>query len=175
MKSIRRSQLISPWGVGAMVDFPDDESLMTCGLDAWPFTDEECPADFRILEERLQRRLGVDHFRLPPDYRIPGPGVQHPGLRIPFVRFPRWHYCPRCGDMQELSPFGGPQRCKGPNYADGLSCYSLLETRRPRLIPMRFVAVCEQDGYFTTNVPFYVLSIAPGLDTSLLGVYRESF
>jgi len=153
MKSVRRSQLISPWGVGAMVDFPDDESLMTCGLDAWPFAEEECPVDFIIVEERLQGRLGVDHFRLPPDYRIPGPGVQHPGLRIPFVRFPRWHYCPRCGDMQELSSFGGLQRCKGPNYADGLSCYSLPETRRPRLIPMRFVAVCEQRGHIQ-DFPF---------------------
>jgi len=153
MRSVRRSQLISPWGIGAMVDFPNDESLMTCGLDAWPFSDEECPPDFKIVEERLQARLRVDHFRLPPDFRIPGPGVQHPGRRFPFVRFPRWHYCPRCGSMQELSPFGGSQRCNGPNYADGLSCYSLPETKRPRLIPMRFVAVCEQRGHIQ-DFPF---------------------
>ena len=35
-KPIRRSQLISPFGIGAMVDFPRDESLMPAGLDAWP-------------------------------------------------------------------------------------------------------------------------------------------
>ena len=45
MKPIRRSQLISPWGVGSMIDFPGDESLMVCGLDAWPFAKEECPID----------------------------------------------------------------------------------------------------------------------------------
>ena len=34
-KPIRRGQLISPWGVGSMVNFPGDETLMVCGLDAW--------------------------------------------------------------------------------------------------------------------------------------------
>ena len=143
MKPIRRSQLISPWGVGSMIDFPGDESLMVCGLDAWPFAKEECPIDFKFEEERLRTRLGVDHFRLPPDYRIPAPGVQHPNLKIPFVRFPQWHYCPRCGNMQELAPFSGPQQCNAPNYADGLNCVSYSQRRRPRLIPVRFMAVCD--------------------------------
>ncbi len=34
-KPIRRSQLISPWGVGQMINFPNDESLMVAGLDLW--------------------------------------------------------------------------------------------------------------------------------------------
>ncbi|MYD63539.1 MAG: DUF1998 domain-containing protein [Gemmatimonadetes bacterium] len=144
MKPIRRSQLISPWGIGSMIDFPGDESLMVCGLDAWPFAKEECPIDFKFEEERLQARLRVNHFRLPPDYRIPAPGVQHPNLKIPFVRFPQWHYCPRCGNMQELSPFSGPQKCNAPNYAEGLNCVSLNQWRRPGLVPVRFMAVCDQ-------------------------------
>ncbi len=144
MKPIRRSQLISPWGIGSMIDFPGDESLMVCGLDAWPFAKEECPIDFKFEEERLQVRLRVNHFRLPPDYRIPAPGVQHPNLKIPFVRFPQWHYCPRCGNMQELSPFSGPQKCNAPNYAEGLNCVSLNQWRRPGLVPVRFMAVCDQ-------------------------------
>ncbi len=144
MKPIRRSQLISPWGIGSMIDFPGDESLMVCGLDAWPFAKEECPIDFKFEEERLQARLRVNHFRLPPDYRIPAPGVQHPNLKIPFVRFPQWYYCPRCGNMQELSPFSGPQKCNAPNYAEGLNCVSLNQWRRPGLVPVRFMAVCDQ-------------------------------
>lgn len=144
MKPIRRSQLISPWGVGSMIDFPGDESLMVCGLDAWPFAKEECPIDFKFEEERLQARLRVNHFRLPPDYRRPAPGVQHPNLKIPFVRFPRWHYCPRCGNMQELALFGGPQKCDAPDYAEGLNCASLNQWKRPGLLPVRFMAVCDQ-------------------------------
>ncbi|MDE2743223.1 MAG: DUF1998 domain-containing protein [Gemmatimonadota bacterium] len=144
MKPVRRSQLISPWGIGSMIDFPGDESLMVCGLDAWPFAKEECPIDFKIEEERLQTRLKVDHFRLPPDYRRPAKGVQYPNLKIPFIRFPRWHYCPRCGNMQELPLFGGPQQCDAPNYAEGLNCVSLNQWRRPRLLPVRFMAVCDR-------------------------------
>lgn len=144
MKPVRRSQLISPWGVGSMVDFPGDESLMVCGLDAWPFAKEECPIAFKFEEERLQTRLRVNHFRLPPDYRIPAPGVIYPNLKIPFVRFPQWHYCPRCGDMRDLSPFSGPQKCNAPNFADGLNCASLNRWRRPGLLPVRFMAVCNR-------------------------------
>ena len=71
-RPIRRSQLISPFGVGAMVDFPGDESLMTAGLDEWPSATLECPPDWLVREERLQARLRVNHFRLPPDYQGTG-------------------------------------------------------------------------------------------------------
>ena len=71
LKPIRRGQLITPFGVGSMVDFPGDESLMTAGLDAWPFAMDESPADWKVIEERLQARLRVTHFRLPPDFRDP--------------------------------------------------------------------------------------------------------
>ena len=40
-RPIRRGQLISPFGVGAMVSFPRDEALMTGGLDAWTAYREE--------------------------------------------------------------------------------------------------------------------------------------
>ena len=70
-KPIRRSQLISPFGVGALVDFRGDESLMTAGLEAWPLALEECPLDWLVVEERLQTRLGVTHFRLPRNIAYP--------------------------------------------------------------------------------------------------------
>ena len=72
LRPIRRSQLITPFGVGALVDFRGDESLMTAGLDEWPSAKDECPQDWLVREERLQARLNVTHFRLPPDYRESG-------------------------------------------------------------------------------------------------------
>lgn len=143
-KPVRRGQLISPFGVGAMVDFPGDESLMTAGLDAWPFADEECPDDWLVMEERLQVRLNTNHFRLPPEHRDPGPGVKYPNQDIPYVRFPRWHYCHRCGDMHILPLFEtGRQRCRGVQFDQGMNCASLPERRRPYLIPLRIVAACR--------------------------------
>jgi hypothetical protein len=127
-----------------MIDFPHDESLMICGLDPWPFATEECPSEYKIIEERLQSRLRVDHFRLPPDYRSPAPGVQNPRLRIPCVRFPLWHFCPYCGNMISLALYSGTQRCDGPHFAEGLSCHSKPQKKRAWLVPMRFIAACPK-------------------------------
>ena len=140
-RPIRRGQLISPFGVGALVDFPGDESLMTAGLDEWPLAREGCPDDWFVQEERLQARLAVSHFRLPPDFREPGQGVQRANQHIPFVRFPRWHYCPRRGAMEKLPLFGTRVRCP---CRSNLDCFSMPERRRPWLIPSRFIAVCQK-------------------------------
>ena len=140
-RPIRRAQLISPFGVGALVDFRGDESLMTAGLDEWPCAGDECPSDWLIYEERLQRRLNMTHFRLPPEYREPGEGVRHPNKFIPFVRFPRWHYCPRRGAMEKLPLYGGRMKCP---CRPGLDCESIPQQKRPFLIPSRFVAVCPK-------------------------------
>jgi hypothetical protein len=140
-RPIRRSQLISPFGIGAMVDFPKDESLMTAGLDAWLDARDDCPVEFLVKEDRLQARLGVTHFRLPPDYQEAASNVQYARQGVPFVRFPRWYYCHHCGGMEFLSMFGGMQRCYGRPYKQQ-SCASKPQIRRPYLIPVRFVAVC---------------------------------
>lgn len=142
-KPIRRSQLITPFGVGSMVDFPKDESLVVAGLDAWPFSKEACPGEWLITEERLQARLNVRSFRLPPDHKDPSPGVRNANLDIPMLRFPQWHYCHRCGGMENLPLFGGRQRCSGRPYS-GISCSTKPERSRPFVIPVRIVAVCDR-------------------------------
>ena len=140
-RPIRRGQLITPFGVGSMVDFRGDESLMTAGLDEWSFANEECPRDWLVKEERLQARLNVTHFRLPPDYREPGRDIQFPNQHIPFVRFPRWHYCPIRGAMEQSSLFGSRSKCP---CRPGLYCESWPAQKRPWLIPSRFVAICPK-------------------------------
>jgi hypothetical protein len=139
-RPIRRGQLISPFGVGAMVSFPRDEALMTAGLDAWTaHAKKQCPADWLIREERLEARLGLSHLRLPPDHRDSGVGVQFPNQDVPFVRFPRWHYCHFCGGMEELSLFGNRQRCRALPWPIR-NC--VQRKRKPWLIPIRFVTAC---------------------------------
>ena len=82
-------------------------SRITAGLDYW-FKHENSEDnasvrvnDFKIKEWRLQRRLGVSHFRAPPDFRkfeYHLQGQKNLGLKIPFLRFPTWHRCanPKC-------------------------------------------------------------------------------
>jgi len=142
-KSLRRSQVITPFGVGAIVDFPG-QSLMSAGLDAWP-DQPEC----RITDDRLARRLGVQFFRAPPTGRREG----QRGDYLPFVRFPLWHFCPRCRALYPTSwnePF--PPRCSSPLGSrfkpkpgkKGLQpCSTLPEKKRWRMVPVRFVIACD--------------------------------
>ncbi|HWD41193.1 MAG TPA: DUF1998 domain-containing protein [Fimbriimonas sp.] len=130
MRPLRRSQLISPFGVGAITDFRGDEALMCAGLDVW-FDGKAPPADYRVTEERLQHRLGKEYFVLPPDWDETGAG---PRFSIPYVRFPLWHYCPACFRMRKTTLFGDQPYCE--------DCPRTRRKRR-RMIPVRFVAICE--------------------------------
>lgn len=144
-KPIRRSQLISPWGVGQMINFPKDESLMVAGLDLWEekFRTISELDEFRVTEERLAKRLGVKDFRLPPDFRDPGSGVTNPSLKIPFVRFPKWHYCTWCGHMEKISIYSSQKpTCSFLSDNPKRSCSNLSPNRRRKLIPVRFIAIC---------------------------------
>lgn len=129
-KPIRRSQLITPFGVGAMVDFPRDTAVMIAGLDSWPYA-KSGKAENIIYEERLQARLRVSHFRLPAEYD--GTGAS----KIPTVRFPRWHYCPSCKTMEKVNLF------KGDRVLICRHCEA-KKKKKIRLIPVRFVTVCPK-------------------------------
>ena len=152
LKPIRRGQLISPFGVGAMVDFRGNETLMTAGLDEWPFASDACPDDWLVREERLERRLHVSHFRLPPDYRENDPDRQLRHQQIPFVRFPRWLYCPIRGVMSRSEIFSNRASCR--SCPKDLNCpMSNRKTQgRPYMVPVGFVAVCP-DGHIE-DFPF---------------------
>lgn len=148
-KPVRRSQLISPWGVGQMINFPKDESLMVAGIDLWEnkyrtLTKEDLE-EFRIVEDRLAKRLGVKEFRLPVDFRDPSPSTRNALLKIPFVRFPRWHYCTKCGHMEKVSIFHSKKpTCTGEKFNNGRSCSEIPASKRQKLIPVRFIAICPQ-------------------------------
>ena len=138
IKPMRRSSLIGPWGVGAIVPFPNDESLMIAGLDMWRYND---PAQFIIKDERLQRRLGVQELRWPPDFRESNADPQNFHLTIPAVRFPTWHYCPYCGSMEKTTLYQQQPVCDCYNWPNGRKCNPAHRIRR-KLIPERFIVIC---------------------------------
>jgi len=169
----RRTQGIVPFGVGAIIDFPD-ESLMAAGLDAWPIqaSPEQTAAlreTLRVAEPRLQARLWqllgrpiTDLFmppEAPPQTHQPfaqaaGPVLHSP---TPFVRFPEWHFCPRCRAMQRVpwntASRDSRMRCASPNFRRQAKhstkpCSDLPVRRRPRLVPVRFITACH-DGHIS--------------------------
>lgn len=118
---VRRAQLITTYGVGALVAL-ENESYMVAGIDHWP-----APARETLIHEpRLQRRLKVQEFHLPPtsDNDMSGD--------VPVVRFPVWHVCPESGRLAEYRKWGAPRGkavCKEHDRA---------------LVPSRFVMCCAR-------------------------------
>jgi hypothetical protein len=146
-RPVRRSQAVSPFGVGALVDFPGPVSLIHAGLDAWPFNERNPDhREFRVDDEpRLARRLGVDFFVQPPEFRQIERGGSgnsvNLGMRLPFLRFPLWHSCPRCGRMFEAKyHHRSAPECEGPI---GSGADKGKPHRKRRAIQVRFVAACQ--------------------------------
>jgi hypothetical protein len=137
-RGVRRSQAVVPFGVGAIVDF-EDEALMSAGLDAWP---DESSQDC-LFDDRLAARLGVKYFRQPP--AAEGEDI----VPIPYVRFPFWHFCPRCRALHRLK--GNEQRrpqcessTESPARKLGPPCGELPAKKRRRVLPLRFVLACPE-------------------------------
>ena len=82
--SVRASQAVLQYGVGAMVDFPD-QTLMTAAPEYWK---EQV---IQIHDERLERALKVNYFGLPA-----GKDDSNGKEGISYVRFPEWYFCPKC-------------------------------------------------------------------------------
>lgn len=105
---IRCAQIITSHGVGSLIIAKGGDSFVVAGLDAFyepgsrSTTVDE--SEFIISEPRLQERLDVSHFRLPPDYRENRAGVivKNVDLKLPVLRFPQWNVCPRCNKMEHL-------------------------------------------------------------------------
>lgn len=88
--SVRASQAVLQYGVGAMVDFPE-QTLMTAAPEYWG---ESIVA---IHDERLEKALHVDFFGMP--------GSKDDGRYqngVAYSRFPEWYFCPKCRKFQPL-------------------------------------------------------------------------
>ena len=81
--SVRASQAVLQYGVGAMVDFPS-QTLMTAASGKWDVANNI----HWIFDPRLQHLLNVDCFGCPVENSIGG------GIR--YVQFPQWYSCSTC-------------------------------------------------------------------------------
>jgi len=130
--SVRSGQLVTTYGVGAMVA-AGNESFIVAGIDRWN-RDE----DFEFHEPRLERMLHVQAFMRPPSTG------ESDSWDVPVRRFPLYHSCPTCHRLNDIkyfeSPFG--------------QCVCSLCDDQPDLVPSRFVTACE-DGHLD-DFPYYV-------------------
>lgn len=87
----RATQSILQYGVGAMVDFPD-QTLMTAAPEFW------ANSVTRIHDSRLEKALHVKYFGMPGDNSENSRTKEG----ISYVRFPEWYFCPVCRRFKPL-------------------------------------------------------------------------
>lgn len=123
--SVRASQAVLQYGVGAMVDFPD-QTLITASPEYWNST-------IRIEDERFAKALGVNYFAMP--------------TNISYMRFPEWYFCPKCRRFQPIEKWvdeykrGSNERTleRDEHMVKHMQC---MECRQD-LVVARIVTVCQ--------------------------------
>lgn len=124
--SVRAAQAVLQYGVGAMVDFPD-QTLVTAAPEYWSGTR-------RIYDDRFAKALGVDYFALP--------------TSIAYARFPEWYFCPKCRKFQPLKKWQSDYRKTQNQKALELDPYMVENMQCPKckqdLVVARIVTVCPK-------------------------------
>ena len=120
--SVRIEQAIAQYGVGAMVDFPE-QTLVMAASERW-FTPEE------LNDERFAKALRVHHFGMP--------------KKVAYARFPEWYFCPKCRRFKPLKEWIKQNKqvnrdSKDPDMIKKLIC----PTDKTPLTVARVVTVCE--------------------------------
>lgn len=134
---IRRSQIVSSYGCGAIVDFPRLSGIMA-GIDNWIISDGKLPDDAKFQERNLQKMLGKDFFvQVSTDENADKP------FSIPVYRFPRYYYCPECHELDIYTRLGKPIN-NASEYNSPLYCSKCktADGKPVTLIPSRFIAAC---------------------------------
>ena len=126
--SVRASQAVLQYGVGAMVDFPD-QTLVTSAPEYWNKSE-------KIYDDRFASALGVKYFMLP--------------TNISYVRFPEWYFCPKCRKFQTIQNWiteNEKNKDKGKS-SKSKEAYMLGYMKCPKckqeLVVARIVTVCEK-------------------------------
>ena len=118
---IRRSQTVSTYGSGALVDFPS-----------------RLPDDAQFQERNLQKMLGKDFF-----VQVSTDENAEKKFSIPVYRFPSYYYCPECHELDYYYKIRKPES-NNTEYNKPLYCSKCktADGKPVALIPSRFVVAC---------------------------------
>lgn len=116
---LRRTQLVTTFGSGAIVDMPEYSAIIAAS-NYWK---DGSPI---LHEPNLEKLLKVSHFKQP-YVSDNGEGEYSPD--IPAFRFPIMHFCPECGRLMPYWGFGDET---------GRVCTKC----KKNIVPSRFIAAC---------------------------------
>ena len=127
---IRKTQMITTFGVGAMVDFKDD-TVIIASTDDWDYN----PGNYEEVEKRqlynenLSVITGVDYFLMPRTTKSVNSFSK--SKDVPSYIFPEKLHCSRCGNIYDINELDIRQRHKCPQCKNDLTA-------------SRFVVVCRR-------------------------------
>jgi len=131
---IRRSQVITTYGPGALIDLPRHSAIVG-GLETWPKTSDLDPVDDLRLVRKLQLMTGVampQLFAPPPDSDDP----REPARGIGAWLFPEWFV------VQEIGATGERERSRRLVHRKGLDEKGRFDGRQ--VVATRFVRSCPR-------------------------------
>ncbi|MBX3226796.1 MAG: DUF1998 domain-containing protein [Labilithrix sp.] len=144
--TIRRSQVVTTFGPGAMVDLIGD-AILVGGLDYWLYGAKTVIQEPRLrdhLAERLQR-IGImlsfeNAFREPPACDDKAPSKQ---VGVSTLEFPQWFVCqsPSCRSLAMNKALELKRR---PGSDDKHYVHQCNRSTTSEAIPVRFVGACRR-------------------------------
>ena len=136
-KTLRKSQLVSPFGPGAIFNILG-ESFIVEDTSKW--------GKGKLLKSvRLENILGRNSIIEPPTGETKSKYARSKGVSL--LRFPRWLFCPKC---RKLKLWNYQQDETGEKPVCG-SCRN-----RVTLVPMRFVQVCNKGHMSDVDWSYFV-------------------
>lgn len=141
---VRRSQMVTTYGPGAIINLRSPEgapiSALTAGLDSWD-TDAK-PAGLknpqRCYLSRLQKKLKVNGFRLPPVFNDRASDDRFLTMLVA-QRFPDWLTCPKCFKLKPSKKWAKSTT----SYEVARWCPDCsTSSERTYVVPVRFVLTC---------------------------------
>lgn len=146
--TIRPSQAIHSYGVGALVDLPN-LSVMVGGLDRWDVTGQAVVTEDRLLGA-VRARLGpqVEALRTLPvePQTTNNPYDEWARIGVPVTVFPRWLRCSACNRLFPVA--SGALKLDHNPYRIDRARYTHPNCDRakrpPPAVPARFVAGCAE-------------------------------
>jgi hypothetical protein len=132
---LRRSQILTTFGPGAIVDMPRFSGIIS-GIDSWDLS--RLPEEAKIFERNLCKLLGKDFF-----IQVSSPETESGstfGLRA--YRFPNWYYCPECHHLDFSDKIAKPSSSNTTEYNSTLFCNNHEHKEKVKLIPSRFITAC---------------------------------
>ena len=136
---LRKSQLLTTFGSGAIADFPNVSGIIA-GTDDWKLGNKE---KLVIREDILSKLLGKDYFIQPSSTSL-DKKYSKEDFSVPIFRFPYYYYCSECGSLDKywnLTASTNGTYEKPLKHNKGKNKYG--DSCNGRLVPSRFVIACE--------------------------------